>query len=226
MTTPPSLPILYSFRRCPYAMRARLALYASGARVELREIVLRDKPKHMLEISPKATVPLLQLADGAQGARVIDESLDIMTYALGRQDPDEWLGINEDETILLLQRNDNNFKYALDRYKYPDLYPDETHKNFHNQMFEDGAAILKDLNTRIESNGSLVSDYDTLADFAIFPFIRQFANTDKSRFNALKLDALNSWLQRHLESPIFAAIMEKYKPWKPGDEPEIFEKTA
>ena len=121
MATPGNHPILYSFRRCPYAMRARLALYASGANVELREIVLRDKPAHMLEISPKATVPVLLLQDG----KVIDESLDIMIWALGRQDPDEWLASDEVTTQELIKRNDNEFKYALDRYKYPNRYPDE-----------------------------------------------------------------------------------------------------
>jgi glutathione S-transferase len=208
-------PILYSFRRCPYAMRARLALLASGILVELREIVLRDKPAHMLEISPKGTVPVLQLQDG----KVIDESLDIMIYALGRQDPDEWIHENEQDTDFLIKRNDGDFKYALDRYKYPDRYPDEDCTD----MFDRGAEILIDLNARITENGSLIDDYDTLADFAIFPFVRQFAATDSKRFENLGLKPLEQWLDRHLESDLFTAIMEKYKPWQDGDEPILLQ---
>ena len=206
-----SHPILYSFRRCPYAMRARLALYASGASVELREIVLRDKPEHMLNISPKGTVPVLLLQDGT----VLDESLDIMIWALGRQDPDEWLGHGGED---LIARNDTEFKYALDRYKYPGRYPEEDCTN----MFDRGSEILKDLNTRIEKNGALVTEENTLADYAIFPFIRQFANTDRERFDALGLKALQNWLDAHLSSTLFQNIMEKYAPWKPGDEPIHF----
>ena len=192
-------------------MRARLALYASGAKVELREIVLRDKPAHMLEISPKATVPVLQLQDG----KIIDESLDIMLWALGRQDPDEWLSADDEG---LIAQNDGPFKHALDRYKYPNRYPDEDCSN----MFETGVEILKDLNARIEQNGALVSDENTLADFAIFPFIRQFKNVDQERFASLKVNALSNWLDDHLESELFQSIMEKYEPWKPEDSPVIF----
>jgi glutathione S-transferase len=211
MAQPINLPILYSFRRCPYAMRARLALYISGAKVELREIVLRDKPQTMLEISPKGTIPVLQLQDG----KVIDESLDIMIWALGRQDPDEWLGADEAETQNLITRNDNEFKYALDRYKYPNRYPDEDCSH----AFESGAEILKDLNARIKENACLIEDYNTLADYAIFPFIRQFKNADKDRFASLKLDALSAWLDAHLSSNLFQYIMEKYEPWQSGDAP-------
>ena len=196
-------------------MRARLAIRASGLTVELREIVLRDKPAHMLEISPKGTVPVLLLQDGT----VIDESLDIMIYALGRQDPDEWLGVEEQTTNALIKRNDTEFKYALDRYKYPDRYEDiDT-----NDMFEAAATILKDLNTRIAQNGALVADYPTLADYAIFPFIRQFAAVNSKKFEDLNLETLTQWLDNHLESPLFQSIMEKYKPWQDGDPPVIFE---
>ncbi len=192
-----------------------MALYSSGAIVELREIVLRDKPAHMLEISPKGTVPVLLLQDGS----VIDESLDIMVWALGRQDPDEWLG---EEDSGLIARNDDEFKYALDRYKYPDRYPEEDCSS----MFERGVEILKDLNERIEKNGYLVSDYPTLADYAIFPFIRQFANTDKERFDTLPLKPLQTWLQNHLESEIFSAIMPKFDQWTPDSEAVLFGKNA
>lgn len=199
-------------------MRARLAIFSSGLKVELREIVLRDKPVHMLEISPKGTVPVLILADGT----VIDESLDIMIYALGRQDPDEWIHEDDNEkgqtTDFLIKRNDKEFKYALDRYKYPNRYPDEECSN----MFDQCAEVLNDLNTRIEQNGALIDDYNTLADYAIFPFIRQFANTDRDRFHALNLKSLEKWLNSHLESRLFNAIMKKYEPWKEGDTPITF----
>lgn len=214
MAMPGNHPILYSFRRCPYAMRARLALYASGASVELREIILRDKPAHMLEISPKGTVPVLLLPDSS----VIDESFDIMIWALGRQDPDEWLGVEEDTTEFLITRNDNEFKRALDRYKYPGRYPDEDCSG----AFDQGVDILKDLNAHIKENGKLVSDYNTLADFAIFPFVRQFAAVNSSRFEDLKLKALENWLDDHLQSDLFSAIMEKFKPWQSEDEPILF----
>ena len=207
-------PILYSFRRCPYAMRARLAIYSAGLKVELREIVLRDKPAHMLEISPKGTVPVLILSDST----IIDESLDIMIYALGRQDPDEWLGVEENETNVLIKQNDTDFKRALDRYKYPNRYPDEDCSN----AFDKGTEILNDLNKRIRENGALVSNVSTLADYAIFPFVRQFANTDPEKFDALSLNALSQWLDTHLQSKLFNAIMEKYTPWKPEDQAIIF----
>lgn len=217
MAKPNNTPILYSFRRCPYAMRARLALFSSGASVEIREIVLRDKPAEMLEISPKGTIPVLQLHDGM----VIDESLDIMIWALGRQDPEEWLGVEEATTATLIKRNDTDFKYALDRYKYPNRYPDEDCSD----MFERGVEILKDLNARIEQNGALVADYNTLADYAIFPFIRQFAHVDRERFMNLNLKPLQNWLQRHKESDIFKAVMQKYEPWKTGDAAILFGKN-
>ncbi len=213
-----NLPILYSFRRCPYAMRARLGLYASGATVEIREIILRDKPAHMLEISPKATVPVLQLQDG----KIIDESFEIMIWALGRQDPDEWLGIEEATTEMLIKRNDNEFKHALDRYKYPNRYEDEDCSG----AFEIGAEILKNLNTRIKENGALVSDYNTLADYAIFPFVRQFAAVNSQSFKNLKLKALENWLDKHLQSDLFQTIMHKYAPWEPEDEITLFGSNA
>lgn len=205
-------PTFYSFRRCPYAMRARLALYASGQTVELREIVLRDKPAHMLEISPKGTVPVLLLPDG----EVIDESIDIMHWALNQNDPEHWL--NKESQDLITQ-NDAVFKLALDRYKYPNRFEDEDCTT----AFDNAAIILQDLNARIDKNkGALCAPQNTLADYAIFPFIRQCANVDKDRFNALKLPHLQNWLTAHLESELFAAIMPKFNPWQDGDAPILF----
>jgi glutathione S-transferase len=208
-------PTFYSFRRCPYAMRARLALYASSQSVELREIVLRDKPAHMLEISPKGTIPVLLLPNGT----VIDESLDIIHWALNNNDPHNWLN-NYDNA--LITQNDTAFKSALDRYKYPNRFEGEDCTN----AFDNAAIVLNDLNARIEANnGALCTPQNTLTDYAIFPFIRQFANVDKERFNALKLPHLQNWLTAHLESDLFNAIMPKFTSWQEGDEPLIFSKA-
>lgn len=204
-----SIPILYSFRRCPYAMRARLALTYAQIEREHREIVLRDKPAHMLEISPKGTVPVLLLPNGD----VIDESLDIMKWALSEHDPEHWLPTNtqmQDEIFNLIQRNDTTFKRFLDHYKYPNRYPDE---DITGQAARDAAiAILEDLNNRIQKNGYLISERISLADMAIFPFIRQFAHVDRDWFYAQKsLKNIQEWLTQHLESDIFKNIMKKHE---------------
>ena len=207
-----SAPILYSFRRCPYAMRARLALMASGQRVRLREVVLRDKPAEMLEASPKGTVPVLVLEDGT----VIDESIDVMKWALDRADPLGWKAADIDTSKQLIERNDGPFKAALDRYKYPNRYEDEGVDKFDQRSI--GAEILADLDKRIGENGEqLLGSKPSFADFAIFPFIRQFANTDREWFDDQPLPHLQRWLARHLESDLFASIMKKYPQWKPGD---------
>ncbi len=210
----PVKPVLYSFRRCPYAMRARLALYSSGITVELREIVLRDKPAHMLEISPKGSTPVLLLPNG----QVIDESLDIMRWALNQNDPDNLLATDKNETNALITRNDGPFKKALDRYKYPNRYPDEDCSGAQGA----GLEILQDLNNRIEKHQNLLSNQVSLADLAIFPFTRQFAHVDRDWFYALPLKPLQNWLKNHLESELFLAIMEKYPVWKEGDLPTHF----
>lgn len=198
-----TFPILYSFRRCPYAMRARLALYNSGIKLELREIILRDKPSHMIEISPKATVPVLQLTNGC----VIDESLEIMHYALAQNDPDNWLEFNDHE---LIRANDNDFKNALDRYKYTGRYPDEDCSGARDQC-ED---FFITLNNRLESYKFLCANKISLPDIAVFPFIRQCANVDPDWFDTLPYPALQRWLKDRVESDIFSAIMTKHTPWK------------
>ncbi|MEM8797287.1 MAG: glutathione S-transferase [Pseudomonadota bacterium] len=212
-----SRPVLYSFRRCPYAMRARLALKSAGIEVELREVALKAKPDHMIEISPKATVPVLQLPDGA----VIEQSIDIMHWALGENDPRSLLP--DDEAILseveaLVEENDGPFKRDLDRYKYPNRY--EGVDALHHR--EQGLAFLVKLNSHLEENRYLFSNEPGFADFAIFPFVRQFANVDRSWFDCLPLAALKSWLEGHLSSAEFAAIMDKHKPWAPDDPVTLF----
>lgn len=196
-------PILYSFRRCPYAMRARLALFYTGMEFELREIILRDKPDHMLKISPKGTVPVLLLPDG----QVIDESLDIMTWALKQNAPCSW-SKNVDRT--LIKQNDGPFKHNLDRYKYPNRY-DEDCSNARRNALE----IIQNLNDRLAQNKHLGSDQPNLTDYAIFPFIRQFANVDREWWQAQDTKPIQNWLKHHLDSPLFQSIMEKYPQWTP-----------
>ena len=207
-------PILYSFRRCPYAMRARLALWVSGTVCELREVKLANKPDAMLEASPKGTVPVLVLSDGT----VIDESLDIMRWALARSDPEGWLE-GDDEGLLALM--DGPFKHHLDRYKYPDRHNSDPveHRGA-------GLSILRDLDVRLSRQGQFCGDARTLADMASFPFIRQFANTDRKWFDAQPLPDLQSWLDGHLASDIFFAIMPKFAPWAPGDDVTLFGRQA
>ena len=208
MTT---LPILYSFRRCPYAMRARMAIAVSQTQVELREVVLRDKPPELLEASPKATVPVLQLPDGS----VIDESLDIMRWALGRNDPQRWLASDAPD---LIEQNDGPFKIALDRYKYPHRYG---LKNGTSHS-DDGLAILVKLDMRLSDRAFFGGTTIGLTDNAIFPFIRQFAATDKSWFDMQTLPNLHRWFRELLGSDLFKSIMARYPQWRVGDAPTTF----
>jgi len=207
-------PILYSFRRCPYAMRARLALWSAGITVELREVKLANKPAEMLEISPKGTVPVLQNPDGT----LLEQSEDIMRWALGHNDPEGWL---EGDNRALIERNDGPFKHHLDRYKYATRYQDdEGHGEVDHRT--KGYETLQDLDARLSDQPQLCGPTRTMADMAIFPFIRQFANTDRAWFDALELPHLQRWLAGHLESDIFKAIIPKFAPWNPGDEAIIF----
>jgi glutathione S-transferase len=203
-------PVLYSFRRCPYAMRARLALMASGTPCELREIKLSAKPEAMLAASPKGTVPVLVLADGT----VIDQSIDIMRHALTRRDPEGWL---ERDDPGLIAANDGSFKHDLDRYKYPERHGADglVHR-------EAGLAFLRDLDARLAVSDQLGGDRRGLADAAIMPFVRQFAAVDRDWFDAQALPHLQRWLAGHLGSELFAAIMIRPAPWSPGDAPLVF----
>lgn len=204
----PTEPVLYSFRRCPYAMRARLALVVSGTRCELREVKLADKPQAMLDASPKGTVPVLVLPDGT----VIEESLEVMHWALARNDPEGWLERDDAE---LIARSDGPFKYALDRYKYPNRY-DDCDPLPHRKA---GLDFLQELDARLAESGQLCGAQRGLADMAIFPFVRQFANHDRKWFDAQDLPHLHPWLARHLASDLFATVMQREKPWQPGQPP-------
>jgi glutathione S-transferase len=212
-----SLPILYSFRRCPYAIRARHALSSTGQQVTLREVVLRDKPPSMLEFSAKGTVPVLVMPTG----EVIDESLDIMRWALHTADPQGWMEpyrTQAEEVDALIARNDGEFKHHLDRYKYTNRY-----EGADSRQHRDAAErFLADLNERLSQQDCLFSDHLTLADAAILPFIRQFANADRSWFDATPYPHLHRWLLTYLDSTEFQALMIKYPQWHAGDDEIVF----
>ncbi len=195
-------PILYSYRRCPYAMRARMALKYAGIEVEIREISLRDKPKHMVAISPKATVPVLVIND----SRVIDESLDIIYWALEQSDQAGWLASNIDTAKALIAENDSGFKAALDAYKYADRYPEKTQEEHR----ADGEVFLQKLEDLLAQYDGLNGALPTLADIAIFPFVRQFRGVDIKWFEASQYVRLNQWLLGLIESDLFTSIMQKH----------------
>lgn len=200
-----SLPILYSYRRCPYAMRARMALRYAGIQAEMREIALRDKPQHMLQASPKATVPVLLLSDG----RVIDESLDIMHWALAQRDTEHWLAADMHATAALIEENDGSFKQALDCYKYAIHFPEQPAEIYRSE----GEVFLQKLELGLVATAYLFGETRTLADIAIFPFVRQFSMVDTAWFGEAPYPALRIWLRQLMESALFVAIMQKTPAW-------------
>lgn len=197
-----------------------MALWYSGVSFELREIVLRNKPQSMLDISPKGTVPVLQLeSEGLdsvsfESEKVLDESVDIMQWALSQNDPDGWLNADIEQAEQLIAENDNEFKDWLDRYKYSDRHPEP-------ELFyrEKGEQFLQKLNAQLNKTPFLMGENITWVDNAIFPFIRQFAHVDKEWFYSSDYKALQNWLDHFLHSELFLSIMKKYKPWEEGDNP-------
>ena len=214
----PGLPILYSFRRCPYAIRTRLAILASEVKVELREILLRDKPAQMLEISPKGTVPVLQLANG----EVIDESRDIINWALAQNDPYRWAFVDQPElrqqAEQFIDRNDGEFKDLLDRYKYNLRFPEQSAEHYRDCAMQ----ILVELNQRLTESGFLLDGRETLADVALYPFVRQFAFVDKAWFDQQPVSALQTWLAKFVAADSFAQVMVKLRPWAATENGVIF----
>lgn len=209
------MPCLYSFRRCPYAMRARLGLLFAQLQVELREITLKDKPAQMLAISPKGTVPVLQLSNDA----VIEESREIMVWALEQKDPQSLLNANIlHEANNLIDKNDNEFKYWLDRYKYADRHLDMTQTEYRQR----GEDFLQDLEALLKKNPYLLGSHVTIADIAIMPFVRQFAHVDRDTFYTMPYPNLQRWLTCWLEHALFLQVMTKFEPWQEGDEVVIF----
>jgi len=206
-----ALPILYSFRRCPYAMRARLAIVASGQTCALREVVLRNKPAALLTASPKGTVPVLMLPDGT----VLEQSLDIMLWALRRHDPGQWLAPDMDseaEMLALIAECDGPFKQALDRCKYPERHPDTDTE----AQRAAASRWLVQLDSRLAATAHLFGSHHTLADMAIAPFVRQFAAIDSGWWAAQPWPHLQAWLARWLGSPLLAQCMQKYPAWQEG----------
>lgn len=215
---PGDLPILYSFRRCPYAMRARLALLVSGRRCELREIVLRDKAPEFLAASPKGTVPVLLTPDGD----IIEESLDVMLWALRAHDPEDWLvpaAGDLDAMLALITACDTDFKANLDAYKYASRDTPENAR----AARQAGSAFLAQLDARLAQHRYLFGERLSLADAAILPFVRQFANVDRGWFDGEPWPHLRKWLEELLDSPRFARIMKKYAKWQANDAPIFFE---
>ncbi len=213
MTSP--LHRLYSFRRCPYAMRARLGILFAELSVELREITLKNKPEQMLAISPKGTVPVLQLADGT----VIEESIEIMMWALEQNDPQ---GLLDKKTLpqadALIAQNDNEFKHWLDRYKYADRHVEMTQTEYRQR----GEVFLQVLEELLSKNTYLLGNRVTIADIGIMPFVRQFAHVDREVFYGLPYPKLQQWLKDWLDHPLFLQVMTKFQPWQEGDEVVIF----
>ena len=203
-----SLPLLYSFQRCPYAIRARLALLSSKTTCIIREVKLSAKPIELLAASPKATVPVLVLADDS----VIEQSLDIMRWSLTRHDPAGWL---EDQDDHLIEANDGPFKHHLDRAKYPDRYGSDA--DTHRAACLD---MLRPLEERLATTPHLCGKAMSLTDAAILPFVRQFASIDRRWFDAQPLPYVRHWLDRLIASHLFETAMIRLSPWRTGD-PDI-----
>lgn len=213
----PALPVLYSFRRCPYAMRARLALAVSGQVCELREVVLRNKPQGLLQASPKATVPVLVLPPDTPGSapRVLEQSLDIMLWALERNDPAAWLRPSQGslaDMLALIGQCDGPFKWALDRCKYPDRYPDDDPALARDQA----VTWLQGLADRLNAQPYLFGTHAALADMAIAPFVRQFAGIDPPWWDTQPWPHLRRWLADWQASDLFASVMHKLPAWEDG----------
>ncbi|KNH43843.1 glutathione S-transferase [Pseudomonas lini] len=195
---------LYSFRRCPYAMRARMALHNSGVAVQIVEVSLKAKPAEMLALSSKGTVPVLSV-DG----RVIDESLEIMHWALAQNDPQDWLlkddHQGQEHSAALIEENDQVFKVHLNRYKYAERYPEQPMEFYRSE----GEVFLRKLDTLLEGRDYLLAEHPSLADIALMPFVRQFAHVDREWFGQTPYVRLQAWLQRFIESDLFTSIMKK-----------------
>ena len=192
--------LLYSFRRCPYAMRARLALRYSGVPVRIIEVSLKAKPAEMLALSPKGTVPVLSVE-----GRVIEQSLEIMQWALAQHDPDDWLLQGDPAVLALIAENDQVFKHHLNRYKYAERYPEQPMEHYR----AEGEVFLQKLEGLLAEREYLLAEHLSLADAALAPFVRQFAHVDREWFAGTAYDRLQAWLHRFLESPLFTAVMAK-----------------
>ncbi|MFT5287259.1 MAG: glutathione S-transferase [Planctomycetota bacterium] len=215
------LPLLYSFRRCPFAMRARLALAISSQVCVHREIKLRARPPELLAVSPKATVPVLVIPDG----KILEESLDIMLWTLTNHDPAGWLNLAEEqmaEARRLIAHNDGDFKFHLDRYKYAGRQPGEA-PEVHRA---EASKFLTKLDQRLTKNAFLFGPDACLADMAILPFVRQFAFADRDWFDEQPWNALRNWLDTFIASPLFTSIMTKHEVWNVDSAPLVVDWTS
>jgi len=196
---------LYSYRRCPYAMRARMALKYAGVDVEHREIELRNKPQSMLQASSKGTVPVLCVGDS-----VHDQSVDIMLWAIERSDPDDWGNVDDASAQDWINKNDGRFKTLLDQYKYPNRFPELNQEEVLHEALE---LMLLPLERSLQSSQYLLGNKMSWVDIAIFPFIRQFSMVDTKRFEKLPIPATQRWLDKHLKSELFNEVMQKHPVW-------------
>jgi glutathione S-transferase len=209
-------PILYSFRRCPYAMRARMAIYQANIKCELREVVLKDKPESMLLLSDKGTVPVLLTSD----KEVIEQSIDVMHWALNISDPDDWFIEDESQSQYLIDYNDNEFKHFLDRYKYHVAYPEHTQDYYR----DNAEGFLKIIEKQLSDNEgiALLGNKISFADIAIFPFIRQLSKVDLDWFQASPYECLKKWTLNIEQSKLFQGCMKKHEQWLPEHSPIYF----
>ncbi|MGS0676366.1 glutathione S-transferase [Shewanella sp. 0m-4] len=212
------LPVLYSLRNCPYAMRARLAIYASRQQVELRDLVLSNKPLELLQASPKGTVPVLVQADG----KVIEQSLEVMLWALTLSDPDDHLDNADpqalDEMLALITVFDTEFKVCLEKYRCSKRYHEAS-------LIEDREACetyLKGLEQRLTQHKYLISDSPSLVDLALLPFIRQFARVERQWYRQSPYPNLRDWLNSYLQSRMFSKVMTQHPLWLETGEGIVF----
>ncbi len=186
-----------------------MALAYANISAEIREISLREKPASMLRISPKGTVPVLQ-----HGDLVIEQSIDIMKWALQQNDPNDWYGVHVQESVdLLIAQNDDQFKPLLDRYKYPERVFQGMQLNAAEALQLAVETFIHPFDKKLETQQFLLGDKVTLADIAIFPFVRQFSMVDLAWFEAVNFPSLKRWLNHHIESPLFLGVMQKYPTW-------------
>lgn len=205
-------PVLYSFRRCPYCMRAHMALKQAGIKVELREVKLSDMPEEALALSAEATVPILMLADGT----VFTESWDIVKWALSQNDPEQWLGQADEFSLdaeMLIETSDFSFKQDLDHYKYADRYPEQSAEHYRQACEE----FIEELEDRLNDHQHLLADQLSLADIGVFPFVRQFSLVDKDWFDAAPYPKVQTWLEHLINTELFQQVFQKHECWKAGN---------
>jgi len=222
MTSNLTLPVLYSLRNCPYAMRARVAIYYAKQKVALRDLVLSNKPDEMLAASPKGTVPVLVIGNEFEKPQVIDESLEVMLWALNESDPDNLLHGETPhllpEMLSLISQFDNEFKTCFDKYQCAKRYHEDTLENDRKACEK----YIMDLEQRLQVNDFLMSDKNSLADIALLPFIRKFSKVERQWYLQSPYPKLRAWLNQYLQSRMFSKVMTQYPLWVDKGELTIF----